>query len=171
MGPPLQDDSWTRQGISILWDADSLNQFCKATQVASLRRFLGLHEAGWPDKDLPLVNDRALVVAGLEACIDALSPTEATAWLEGTIYPAIVSYQREVADGGNQAALVFWLVENKRLEYRTSDDAYYWHCSGEYTSQQIGLSHCLFNGAQNDLRPIRASGDKQPRGLFHPRIS
>lgn len=171
MGTPLQDDSWTRRGISILWDADSLNQLCKPTQVVSLRRLLGLHEAGWPDDDLPLVNDRALVVAGLEACIDALPPGEATAWLEGTMYPAIVSYQREVADGGSQAALVFWLVEHDRLQYRTSDDAYFWHCSGEHKNQQIGLSQCLFNGAQHDLRPIQASGDKQPRGLFHPRIS
>jgi len=171
MGPPLEDDSWTRRGISILWDADSLNTLCKARQVVSLRRFLRLHGAGWPENDLPLVNDRALVVAGLEACIDALPPAEATAWLEGTVYPAIVSFQREVADGGSQAALIFWLVEWKRLEYRTSADAWFWHCSGEYKNQQIGLGQCLFNGAQSDLKSIQAPGEKQPRGLFHPRIS
>ncbi len=132
MAPPLEDDSWTRRGISLLWDADGLNRLCNASQVVSLRHFLRLHDAGWPEEGLQLVNDHTLVVAGLEACIDALPPDEAVAWLEGTVYPAIVSYQREVADGGSQAALVFWLVEHDRLQYRTSDDAYYWHCSGEF---------------------------------------
>jgi hypothetical protein len=76
------------------------------------------------------VNDHTLVVAGLESSLDALPPDEVTHWLEQAVYPAIISYQREVADGGNQAALVFWLVESNRLEYRTSEDAYYWCCSG-----------------------------------------
>ena len=174
MGPPLEDDSWTRRGISILWDADCLNQLCQPQQVVSLRRLLQLHAAGWPEADLPLVNDTTLVVAGLESCVDALPPDEAEQWLEHVIYPVIISYQREVADGGNQAALIFWLVEYARLAYRTSDDAYYWHCSGEYKQQQIPLSHCLFNGAQHDLRRIHVPGDKKAAqwvGLFHPRIS
>ena len=174
MGPPLEDDSWTRRGISILWDADCLNQLCQPQQVVSLRRLLQLHAAGWPEADLPLVNDTTLVVAGLESCVDALPPDEAEQWLEHVIYPVIISYQREVADGGNQAALIFWLVEHTRLAYRTSDDAYYWHCSGEYKQQQIPLSHCLFNGAQHDLRRIHVPGDKKVAqwvGLFHPRIS
>ena len=174
MGPPLEDDSWTRRGISILWDADCLNQLCQPQQVVSLRRLLQLHAAGWPEADLPLVNDTTLVVAGLESCVDALPPDEAEQWLEHVIYPVIISYQREVADGGNQAALIFWLVEHARLAYRTSDDTYYWHCSGEYKQQQIPLSHCLFNGAQHDLRRIHVPGDKKAAqwvGLFHPRIS
>jgi len=174
MGPPIEDDSWIRRGISILWDADCLNQLCQPQQVVSLRRLLQLHAAGWPEADLPLVNDTTLVVAGLESCVDALPPDEAEQWLEHVIYPVIISYQREVADGGNQAALIFWLVEHVRLAYRTSDDAYYWHCSGEYKQQQIPLSHCLFNGAQHDLRRIHVPGDKKAAqwvGLFHPRIS
>ena len=101
MGPPLEDDSWTRRGISILWDADCLNQLCQPQQVVSLRRLLQLHAAGWPEADLPLVNDTTFVVAGLESCVDALPPDAAEQWLEHVIYPVIISYQREVADGGN----------------------------------------------------------------------
>jgi hypothetical protein len=174
MGPPLEDDSWTRRGISILWDPDCLNQVCQPPQVVSLRRLLQLHAAGWPEVDLPLVNDTTLVVAGLESCIDALPPEDAVQWLEHVIYPVIISYQREVADGGSQAALIFWLVERARLTYLTSDDVYYWHCSGEHKGQQIPLSHCLFNGAYHDLRRIHVPGGKktvQWVGLFHPRIS
>lgn len=168
--PLVNDDLWTRRGITLLWDADALNRLCQAKQVASVRRFRTLHAAGWPEDDLPLINDGAVVVAGLEACIDALPPDDASLWLEEKIYPAIVSYQREVADGGSQAALIFWLVESARLEYRTSEDTWYWHCGGEYKKQQIPLSHCLFNGAQHDLKEIQdAQGNRL--GLYHPRIS
>jgi len=89
------------------------------------------------------------------------------------IYPAIVSYQREVAGGGDQAALLLWIADHKRLDYRTSDDTHYWHCGTEYKGQQIPLSRCLFNGAQDGLRRITVGDGKTEVvvGLYHPRIS
>ena len=57
-----------------------------------------------------------LIVAGLEGCIDALTPEEATDWLEHTMYGAVVSFQREVARGGQEAALVLWLAEKSRID-------------------------------------------------------
>lgn len=168
--PLVNDDLWTRRGISLLWNADELNEICRPQQVISLRQLRRFHKAGWPEEDLPLINDVALVVAGLEGCIDALPPQEATQWLEEYIYPAIVDFQREVADGGSQAALIFWMVEPNRLQYRTSEDAWHWHCSGEYKKQQVPLSHCLFNGAQHDLKEMHDSNGNL-LGLYHPRIS
>jgi hypothetical protein len=173
-GPTLQDDIWTRRGISLLWDADSLSEVCTPQQVVSLRRFLQLHSLGWPDDQLQLVNDEVLVVAGLESAIDALAPDQACDWIEQVVYKAIVSYQREVADGGGQAALVFWITENRRLTYQTSDDMYYWYCGTEYKGQQIPVSRCLFNGAQHDLQRLHVVDGKKTEhwiGLFHPRIS
>jgi hypothetical protein len=177
MGPTLLDDVWTRRGISILWDAEQLAALCQPKEVVSLRRFLQLHSNGWPEAELSLVNnDRVLVVAGLETCIDALPPDDACNWLERTIYQALVSFQREVAHGAEEAALILWFVDHRRLVYQTSDDTYYWHCGTEYKGQQIPLSRCLFNGAQHDLRQIHAHpvGDKKTEhwvGLYHPRIS
>ena len=103
MGPPLSDDIWTRRGISLLWDADALAAVCTpqaggqpapipAPPCARAGRTL----------DLSLVNDSRLVVAGLESAIDALPPDEAVTWLEQIVYPAIVSYQEEVAGGGDR---------------------------------------------------------------------
>ena len=176
MQPSLDNDIWTRRGISILWDADSLSKVCTPQQVVSLCRFLQLHAAGWPENDLPLVNDRALVVAGLETCIDALPPNEACNWLEQTVYQALVSFQREVGGGGDQAALILWFVDRRRLVYQTSDDTYSWHCGTEYKGQTIPLGRCLFNGAEHDLRQIQIplGSDKRTEqwiGLYHPRIS
>lgn len=173
-GQHLQDDIWTRRGISLLWDAEALSKICTPQQVVSLRRFLELHALGWPVDSLPLVNEQVLVVAGLESVIDALPPEQACHWLEQVVYKAVIAYQREVADGGNQAALVLWITENRRLDYQTSDDSYYWHCGTEYRGQTIPLSRCLFNGAEHDLRRIHVVDAKKTEhwiGLYHPRIS
>jgi hypothetical protein len=173
-GPTLHDEIWNRRGISLLWDADSLAKVCTPQRVVSLRRFLHLHSNGWPAEQLHLINDEVMVVAGLESAIDALPPEQACDWLEQVVYKATVSFQREVADGGGQAALVFWITENRRLTYQTSDDTYYWHCGTEYKGQQIPVSRCLFNGAQHDLQRLHVVDDKTNEhwiGLFHPRIS
>jgi hypothetical protein len=174
MGPHLSDDIWMRRGISLLWCPEALSHVCTPQQVVSLRQFLVLHAAGWSGVDAVMVqNGKCLVVAGLESAIDALPPAEAQTWLEQTVYPAIVSYQEEVAGGGGEASLIFWIADLKRLDYRTSDDTHYWHCGTEYKGQQLPLSRCLFNGAQDGLRRIHPTGDKSEHGvgLFHPRIS
>ncbi len=172
-GPTLQDDIWTRRGISLLWDAESLAAVCTPQQVISLRRFLQLKSLGWPEDQLSLVNDEVLVVAGLEGAIDALPPEEAIEWLEHVVYKALVSFQREVAGGGNEAAVVLWFTDFRRFEYRTSDDTYYWHCSTEFKGQQIPVSRCLFDGSHGDARRIHHREDAKECwvGLFHPRVS
>lgn len=170
----LHNDLWKRRGISLLWDADQLASLCKPSHVISLREFLRLHADGWPEASLALINERALIVAGLESCIDALPPEEAGQWLENSIYPAIVSYQGEVASGGDQASLIFWVVDHGRLKHNSSDDVYYWHCGTEYQGQQIPLSRCLFNGAYRDVQRIVVTDEKKNEhfvGLYHPRIS
>jgi hypothetical protein len=173
MGPALNDDIWMRRGISLLWDAETLATVCTPRQVVSLRQFLLLHAAGWPEAELPLVSEVRLVVAGLESAIDALAPDEAVAWLERTVYPAIVSYQENVAGGGTEASLILWVADHRRLDYHTSDDTHYWHCGTEYKGQLLPLSRCLFNGAQDGLRRIQAGAKKSEAGvgLYHPRIS
>ncbi|MDZ4688262.1 MAG: hypothetical protein SH850_24580 [Planctomycetaceae bacterium] len=172
-GTVLHDDIWHRRGISLLWDADSLSTICTPQQVVSLRRFLQLHALGWPEAQVSLVNDKVLVVAGLESAIDALPPEESSEWLERVVYAAIVGYQTEVAYGGTEAALVLWFTDFRRFHYNTSDDTYYWHCTTEYKGRQIPISRCLFNGGQADARRIHtvdAKRDEHWVGLYHPKV-
>ena len=119
------------------------------------------------------MNDVRLVVAGLESAIDALPPDEPETWLEQVVYQAIVSYQETVAGGGTEASLILWIADPKRLDYHTSDDSHYWHCGTEYKGQQIPLSRCLFNGAQDDRQSIRGGTKKLESGvgLYLQRIS
>ena len=88
--PLVANDLWQRRGISLLWDAESLNGFCKPNQILSIRQFRCLYEDAWREVDDYLVNDSALVVAGLESCIDSLDPEKATEWLKANIYREMI---------------------------------------------------------------------------------
>ncbi len=68
------------------------------TAVVSIREFFALRKA-WPD-ELPGSEGDALVVAGLDGCLDALSQQDAQAWLESDLKAAVLSFQEhyEVAN-------------------------------------------------------------------------
>lgn len=165
MRPPLEIDTWKRRGHTILWDAGSLASFCRAEQAATLRRFLRLHAAGWPPAEIDalLVKGRALVVAGLDAALDAMEPDAALTWLEKTVYPAVISYEKNVADGASQAALIFWFADGRRFKHNMSELVAYWDSSLAYGQRGIPLSRGLWNGSSSSMQEIREGSDGKPR--------
>ena len=167
--PLVANDLWQRRGISLLWDAESLNGFCKPNQILSIRQFRCLYEDAWREVDDYLVNDSALVVAGLESCIDSLDPEKATEWLKANIYREMIDYQKEVARGGTEAALILWIADQRRLEYNVSESAWTWHCAGEHKNEQIPFGHCIYNGSQKDVQEIQTK-EGSVLGLYHQRI-
>jgi hypothetical protein len=174
MSPDLRDKTWMECGISLLWDAGTLNDICSPELVRSLRDFLRLHQAGWPEEDLNLINSRTLIIAGLEAAMDTLNPQEAVEWLEQMVYPVVRDFQDNVADGGGEAALIFWFADERRIWPRAADNTHHWHCSGEYRQQSIPIGRCIWNGAESSVRRLVATGpDDKARqiGLFLRRIS
>lgn len=170
MNPDLHDNTWVRCGTSLLWDAQALNTVGPPEAVRSLREFLRLHQAGWPEVALKLIHNRTFVVAGLDAAMDTLHPDEAVEWLEKTVYPAVLDFQENVADGGGEAALILWIADRSRVFHKPSENTYHWHCSGEYRRQSIPIGRCIWNGAEGDARRIIAT-DAQHIGLFLQRIS
>lgn len=174
MNHDLLDDTWTRCGTSLLWNAQALNRVCLPEAVRSLREFLRLHQAGWPEETLKLIQNRTFVVAGLEAAMDTLHPVVAVEWLEKTVYPAVLDFQETVADGGGGAALLFWLADRTRVFHKASENTYHWHCTGEHRQDSIPLGRCIWNGAESDVRRIIATDAQktaQHIGLFLQRIS
>lgn len=174
MSPDLHDKTWMQSGISILWDAEALNELCSADCVRSLRQFLRLQAAGWPEQELNLLKGRTLAVTGLEAAMDTLNPEQAVEWLEGQVYPAIRDFQDSVADGGTEAALVFWFADRKRLWHHAADGTNHWYCSGQHRHFSIPIGRCIWNGAESGVRRIVATGsDNKAReiGLYLRRIS
>lgn len=174
MTPDLHDNSWMQVGTSLLWDAAALNSLCAAGSIRSLRELLRLHQSGWPDSELKLINNRTLVVSGLESVMDTLHPEHAEEWLEKTVYPAVLDFQENVADGGREAALILWLAEAKRIWHRPADHTYHWHCTGAHRNHSIPIGRCLWNGAEGSARRIITFNSEKKEvyvGLFHPRIS
>jgi hypothetical protein len=117
-----------------------------------------------------------LRIAGLDACLDILTPEDAFLWLQIDVNSCILSFQDEYE---GQAALIFWLPSgNKRITMTPADDAYYWKCGGKYGQETIAIGQALWGGAESDVGRIIDS--KAPNldpdgiawlGLHHPRIS
>ena len=166
MSAVLLDDVWKRRGISVLWDSDMLSQFNVASEIISLRRFFELYEAGWPEDDMPFINDSALMVAGLDVTIDALTPDEVVDWLEQQVYTKIQSFQSSV----DNCALIFWMAEKNRWIENTGENSYSWWLSGNYKKQTFPIGRCIWNGAQNGVKRIESTKGHW-LGLYHQRIS
>ncbi|MCH8618125.1 hypothetical protein [Undibacterium sp. TS12] len=173
MSSPIEIDVWWRQGHSILWDAAKLAALCGPKNPISLRQLLRFKAAGWVGVDDVLIRDRALVVAGLDGALDALHPDKATDWLEQSIYPVILSFQKSVASGGREAALIFWFADSRRFTYRQAEQAAYWHCRSAQGSKEIPLGRCLWNGSEPNSQEIRMKDNMPPRlsGYYLQRIS
>jgi hypothetical protein len=106
--------------------------------------------------------------------MDTLNPQEAVEWLEQKVYPAVRDYQDNVADGGGEAALIFWFADAKRVWHRAADSTNHWYCSGEHRQHSIPIGRCIWNGAESSVRRIvTVDSTKQQRhiGLFLRRIS
>src|SRR5690606_24843406 len=121
-------------------------------KALSLRQWFRWQAEGWPERDEYYTgkDERAIVVAGLDAALDSMSPDDATEWMQSKLLGAVREFQAEVAGGGQEAALIFWMVNRKRFEYQRAEDAVIWKAGPGYRGQTIPISHCIWNGAQRD---------------------
>ena len=166
----LHNNTWTRRGCSLLWDAHALAEVARPDEVISLRQFVALSRA-WPD-DLPSNGGDALVVAGVEGCLDALGTDDAAAWMERDLRSLIFDFQDEYQ---GEAALVFWLPAGRqRRHYDLASEEYSWSGLG---GSRLALGRLLWAGARSDVeRIIVGGGSTDPDGdgwvgMYHPRIS
>jgi hypothetical protein len=163
----LLDSVWQRRGVSWIWDDEALSSVAKPSEVYSLRELL-LAAKGWPD-DLPSNSGNTLVVAGLDACLDLLSPSDADAWLGDELKSAILSFQDEYS---GEAALIFWLpTGQRRFHTEMATDAVRWRCSAPNADQQLEFGRPLWGEAREYPQEIVLSQGGKPVGLFHLRIT
>lgn len=163
----LRDTVWQRRGISWLWNAEALAQICVASEVWSLRQFL-MNVGRWPD-DLPSNGGKTLVVAGLEGCLDLLSPTDAEEWLGAKIKDAILSFQSFIE---GDASLVFWLPGSAgRIVVNPATDAVTWLCAAPHSQTQLDFGRILWGEAREYPQEIVLHDGASSAGLFHLRIT
>jgi hypothetical protein len=166
----MHNTTWTRRGCSLLWSPATLGALAEPAEVASMRSFFALTES-WP-YDLPSNNGDALVVAGLEGCLDVLSREDAATWIEQDLKPRIFGFQDEYQ---GDAALILWLPSGcDRVRYVLASDDYVWSAHG---GGDLPLGRLIWAGAEDDAERIVIGGlAADPdgdawAGMYHPRIS
>ena len=163
----LKDTVWQRRRISWIWDNDAFASVTRPQDVVSMREFLRMVR-NWPD-ELPSNGGDTLVVAGMDACLDLLTPEDAAEWLSDVLKRAILSFQ-DGYDG--DAALVFWLP-NGQNRFRTdlATDAVRWECGPPNRSQKLDLGRILWGEAREYPQDIFLADTGKSAGLFHLRIT
>ncbi len=170
----LRDSGWMRRGFSLLWDPTALSNVVSPSEVVSIRQFFTMANA-WPE-DLPGARGDALVVAGVEGCLDALSGDEGKTWLEADLKRAVLSFQEEYE---GQAALILWLPSGRRrVSMVRATEEYFWKSDSSRNIPGLPIGRCLWAGAESDVARILISEAADPdvdgdayAGLCHPRIS
>lgn len=163
-----------RRGFSLLWEPRVLTEVIAPGAVLSIREFFECRKK-WPG-DLPGGKGDALVVAGLEGCLDSLSEHDATSWLETDLKAAVLSFQEHYE---GQAALILWIASGRtRVGMDLADEEYFWKTAPGRDAARLPLGRCLWGGAEADVARILVSEEIEPDfdgdayvGLYHPRIS
>jgi len=169
-----EDNSWIRRGFTILWGPEALAQVVQPSQVVSMRQFFAM-AADWP-VELPAGGGDALVVSGLEGCLDTLSRQDAERWVENDLREVILSFQDEYE---GQAGLILWVPSGrKRISMTGASEEYYWKHSASGSDRGLHIGRLLWSGAENEVERIIDSEDSKTDydgkawvGLHHPRIS
>lgn len=162
-----RDTVWQRRGTSWLWDAEALAQVCLASEVRSLRQFM-LAARHWPE-ELPSNDNNTLVVAGLEGCLDLLTPADAENWLASDLKDAVLSFQQYYS---GEAALVFWLPSCAgRITTSSATDAVSWRCAHPNAEENIDFGRVLWGEAHEYPQEILLRDKAKASGLFHLRIT
>lgn len=170
----LNEDRWKRRGISLLWDSMALASLAAPVEITSIRQLFAL-ASQWPE-DLPSNNGNALIVAGLEGCLDLLSPDEAEQWIESDLRTIILAFQGHY---NSDAALIFWLPTGReRIRMNRASETYTWECAVPHSGQRLDLGRIMWSGAEADvariINPTIANTDPDGPawiGLYHPRLS
>ena len=163
----LLDSVWQRRGVSWIWENDAFSSVAKASEVLSLRELMRLF-GKWPE-ELPSNRGDTLVVAGLDACLDLLSPSNADEWLGSELKSVVLAFQDAYSGG---AALVFWMPNGqRRLHVDLATDAVRWRCAPPHSEEQIEFGRLLWGEAREYPQEIVLAQGNKPAGLFHLRIT
>ena len=170
----VESDGWKRGGLSLLWGPEALAEIAKPSEVASIRDLFKFSH-NWPE-DLPSNTGQTLVVAGVEGCLDCLTPEDAAEWIEGGLRPVLLSFQEEYE---GQCALVLWLpTGHRRISMNRANETYRWKCNAPFPGREIEIGRILWGGAESDAERIidGRAANRDPDGsawigLHHPRLS
>ena len=177
MNPPLTDNIWQRKGISVIWDVEALASLGPLSEAVSLRDFFCWGVDCWSQSSPSaqnLAGRKHLVVAGLEAALDAMTPEDAESWMTDRLLALVRDCSKTLFGGGDNGALIFWMVVPGRFRVGLHNDTVFWKCDGEHRDHEIEFSHGLWNGAYKDVQrivPADCGNSDVGMGFYLQRIS
>ena len=153
-----RDSGWMRRGVSLLWDAVALSKVVSPEGVRSIRELFAMSRS-WPE-ELPGFGGDALVVAGVEGCLDALAHDNGQVWLETDLKPVILQFQDEYE---GQAALILWLPSGRsRISMVPATEEYLWK-TRSHLRGSLGFPSAAVSGQAPSLTPHALSS--RPRRI------
>lgn len=121
--------------------------------VVSLLQFFGM-VAHWPD-ELPAADGDALVVTGLEGCLDVLSGEDTVTWIEAGLKEAVLSFQ-DFYQG--QAGLILWTPSGRnRITMKGASEEHFWK-HRDLSIDGLPIGRLLFSGAENEVEHLATGG-------------
>ena len=168
------NDAWMRRGSTLLWNPSMLSRVAEPSQVLSIRQFFMIADS-WPEA-LPASNGDAIVVTGLDGCLDVLSKEDAEKWITKDLKEVIFSFQDKYE---GQAGLIFWLPSGRdRISMTGASENYLWTHRPSGPTEKLPIGRLLWSGAEKEVERLLCGNDQKVdydgkawAGLYHPRIS
>ena len=156
---------WFRQGCSIIWDPRCLTRLVKDnSEITPISAAMRLSKTdNWPDR-LPAFNGKAMVVVGLDGCLESLPEEQREKWLKDHIKPMVLSFYRRFQTG---ASLIFFFERGKSAFVDHIEDAFLWQPTSKQDSP-IPIVKFLYGGRSQEIRRLVSDTDptREPWGLY-----
>lgn len=109
----ISSSVWRRRGSCVIFDQESMGSIIAAGALVSLRTFLGWRRNTPTTQPTP---GKTILVAGLEAVLETMSPEEADDFLARRVRPVIMDLQSRWTDAG----IVFGFTSHHKAFKETS---------------------------------------------------
>jgi len=156
---------WFRRGCSIIWDPRCLTRLVKdnseITPISTAMRHAKTNS--WP-LQLPAHKGKAMVVVGLDGCLESLEESQREKWLKEHIKPMVLSFYRKFQ---NDASLIFFFERGKSAFIDHIEDAFIWQPTAKQ-DKPVPIVKFLYGGRFEEIKRLVSETDpkKEPWGLY-----
>ncbi len=161
----VESGVWFKRGCSIIWDPRCLTRLVKdnseITPMSAALRYAKSNT--WPD-DLPAYKGKAMVVVGLDGCLESLEADQREKWLKEHIKPLVLSFYRRFQ---NDKSLVFFFERGKSAFIDDLEDAFLWQPASKL-DKALPIVRYLYGGRFEEVKRLVPQNEpiKDPWGLY-----
>jgi hypothetical protein len=161
----VEAGTWYRQGCSVIWEPKALlsvvNSNAEVTPIATAMRYY--KTSSWPE-ELPAKDGRAMVVVGLDGCLEGLPPQQREEWLKGHVTKLVRSFY---AKYDTQCSLIFYFERGINAFKQDLRDAFLWRPS-QSGEKPIPIMRFLYGGRFPEIKRLvpQTGGSREPWGIY-----